>query len=69
MSSICRLLPSIFAVRPFFERPGNPFNASTIAGTLLLFSIVYAVLRYEQEKNRHQVRLNQELRNAQELSN
>jgi hypothetical protein len=52
---------------PLFTIAGNPFNLLTIANTLLLFSIVYAVWRYEQERGRRQIRLDEEFRNAQEL--
>ncbi len=52
---------------PLFTVAGNSFNGQTIADTLLLLSIVYAVWRYEQEQSRRQMRLNEEFRNAQEL--
>jgi hypothetical protein len=52
---------------PLFTIAGNPFNLLNITNTLLLFSIVYAVWRYEQERGRRQIRLDEEFRNAQEL--
>jgi hypothetical protein len=52
---------------PLFTIAGNSFDGQTIADTLLLLSIVYAVWRYEQEQSRQQMRLNEEFRNAQEL--
>src|SRR6185437_5088897 len=52
---------------PLFTIAGNSFNGQTIADTLLLLSIVYAVWKYEQEQSRRQMRLNEEFRNAQEL--
>ncbi|HUY95212.1 MAG TPA: SpoIIE family protein phosphatase [Terracidiphilus sp.] len=52
---------------PLFTIAGNQFSVLILANTLLLVAIVYAVLRYEREQNRRQVRLSQEFRNAQEL--
>jgi hypothetical protein len=52
---------------PLFTIEGNSFDVQTIANTLLLVAILYAVWRYEQEQSRRQVRLNEEFRNAQEL--
>ena len=45
----------------------NPFSLNTVAATLLLFSIVYAVYRYSAEQNERQAALEQEFKSAQEL--
>lgn len=52
---------------PLFTIDGNPFNVLTIASTLLLVSIVYAVWGYEREQRRRQNHLDEEFRNAQEV--
>ena len=52
---------------PLFTVAGNAFNAGTLADTLLLASILYAVWRYETEQRNRQTLLDEELRNAQEL--
>jgi len=52
---------------PLFTIGSSPFTALTLASTLLLISIVYAVWQYEQERNQRQVRLDEEFRNVQEL--
>jgi hypothetical protein len=53
--------------RPLFTVAGNAFNAGTLADTLLLASILYAVWRYETEQRNRQTLLDEEFRNAQEL--
>ncbi len=52
---------------PLFSINGNTFNAETIADSLLLIAIVYAVYRYVQEAMRHQGALEQEMKSAREL--
>ena len=52
---------------PLFYFNGNAFNAQTIADTLLLLAIIYAVYRYLQEAMRRQSVLEQEFRSAREL--
>jgi hypothetical protein len=54
------------AARPLFTVAGNAFNAGTLADTLLLVSILYAVWRYETEQRNRQTLLDEEYRNAQE---
>jgi len=51
---------------PLFTVAGNTFNAGTLADTLLLASILYAVWRYETEQRNRQTLLDEEFRNAQE---
>ena len=46
---------------------GNAFDILTIATTLLVVAIVYAVWRYEAEQRQRQSLLHEEYRNAQEL--
>jgi hypothetical protein len=53
--------------RSLFTVAGNAFNAGTLADTLLLASILYAVWRYETEQRNRQTLLDEEYRNAQEL--
>jgi hypothetical protein len=53
--------------QPLFTVAGNAFNAGTLADTLLLASILYAVWRYETEQRNRQTLLDEEFRNAQEL--
>jgi hypothetical protein len=52
---------------PLFTVHHNPFSLNTLAATLLLFSIVYAVYRYSAEQNERQAALEQEFKSAQEL--
>lgn len=52
---------------PLFTIAGNRFDALTIANTLLLLSIVYAVWRHRVEQSQRQNTLEQEYRSAQEL--
>ena len=53
---------------PLFTVAGNAFNAGTLADTLLLVSILYAVWRYETEQRAgNRILLDEEFRNAQEL--
>jgi hypothetical protein len=49
---------------PLFIVLGNPVNARTLAGALLLVALVYAVYRYSAESHRQQARLEEEIRNA-----
>jgi hypothetical protein len=53
--------------QPLFTWHGNAFQAGTLADTLLLISIVYAVYRYAVEQNERQGALEQEFRSAQEV--
>jgi hypothetical protein len=46
---------------------GSPINFQLILRTLLLLSIIYAVIRYSIESSRHQSVLEQEFQNAREL--
>jgi serine phosphatase RsbU (regulator of sigma subunit) len=52
---------------PWFLINGNGFTPQTVANTLLLVAIIYAVFRYMQETLRHQGALEQELKSAREL--
>ncbi|MGB7135262.1 MAG: PP2C family protein-serine/threonine phosphatase, partial [Acidobacteriaceae bacterium] len=52
---------------PLFTVAGNAFTLTTLADTLLLAAVVYAVWGYETEQREEQTRLNEEFRNAQEL--
>ncbi len=54
---------------PYNPQPidGNEFHADTIAETLLLLAIVYAVCRYAFDQNRRQSALESEFRSAQEI--
>ena len=52
---------------PIFTINGNVFNAQTLADTLLLIAIVYAVYRYTKDAARRQSALEQEFRSAREL--
>jgi hypothetical protein len=49
---------------PLFIVLGNPVNARTLAGALLLVALVYAVYRYSAENHRQQARMEEEIRNA-----
>ncbi|HTV82113.1 MAG TPA: PP2C family protein-serine/threonine phosphatase [Acidobacteriaceae bacterium] len=53
--------------RPLFTLAGSAFTAGTLADSLLLVAIVYAVWRYQAEQGRKQSVLDEEFRNAQEL--
>jgi Stage II sporulation protein E (SpoIIE) len=53
--------------QPLFTWHGNAFQAGTVADTLLLISIVYAVYRYAVEQSDRQRELEQEFRSAQEV--
>ncbi len=55
------------SVRPLFTAAGMVFTPGTLADTLLLAAILYAVWRYQAEQSRRQSVLDEELRNAQEL--
>ena len=52
---------------PIFTINGNVFTAQTIANTLLLLAIIYAVYRYLQESSRRQSTLEEEFKSAREL--
>jgi len=52
---------------PLFFINGNAFTPQTLANTLLLVAIIYAVFRYMQETSRRQGALEQELKSAREL--
>jgi len=52
---------------PLFVINGNPIRLNTIASSLLLISIIYAVYRFLQENSRRQSALEQEFKNAREL--
>lgn len=52
---------------PLFVVNGNPINAHLLANTLLLISIIYAVIRWSVDERRLQAALEQEFKNAQEL--
>ena len=52
---------------PLFTIYGNSFNAQTIANTLLLMTIIYAVYRYMRESAQRQSTLEQEFKSAREL--
>jgi hypothetical protein len=52
---------------PLFYVNGNAFNAQTIADTLLLLAITYAVYRYMLETTQRQSSLEQEFKSAREL--
>jgi hypothetical protein len=52
---------------PLFTINGNVFTAQTIADTLLLLAIVYAVYRYLQDATQRQSALEQEYKSAREL--
>jgi hypothetical protein len=52
---------------PIFTINGNAFSARTIAETLLLLAIIYAVYRYMQESTLRQNTLEQEFKSAREL--
>jgi serine phosphatase RsbU (regulator of sigma subunit) len=53
--------------RPLFTVAGIAFTPATMADTLLLVAMLYAVWRYETEQRAHQTLLDEEYRNAQEL--
>ena len=52
---------------PLFFINGNGFSLQTIANTLLLIAIIYAVYRYVRDAARHQGALQQEMKSAREL--
>jgi hypothetical protein len=52
---------------PIFTINGNAFTAQTIANTLLLLAIIYAVYRYMKESALRQSTLEQEFKSAREL--
>jgi len=52
---------------PLFTVFGSAVDIQTLANTLLLLSIIYAVYRYTAEERRKQATLEQEFRNAREL--
>ncbi|HTB98787.1 MAG TPA: PP2C family protein-serine/threonine phosphatase [Terracidiphilus sp.] len=52
---------------PIFTIYGNTFNAQTLADTLLLIAVIYAVYRYIQEAARRQSSMEQEYKSAREL--
>ncbi|MDE3186890.1 MAG: SpoIIE family protein phosphatase [Acidobacteriota bacterium] len=52
---------------PLFTLNGNTFTAKTIASTLLLLAIIYAVYRYLQDSSQRQSVLEQEFKSAREL--
>lgn len=52
---------------PAFLINGNGFTPQTIANTILLIAIIYAVYRYMQDTLRRQGALEQELKSAREL--
>jgi hypothetical protein len=49
---------------PLFTMLGNPVNARTLAGALLLVALVYAVYQYSAESHRQQAHMEEEIRNA-----
>ncbi|HEX4006760.1 MAG TPA: PP2C family protein-serine/threonine phosphatase [Acidobacteriaceae bacterium] len=52
---------------PLFSLAGSQFAPLTLANSLLLIAIVYAVWRFESEQRLRQSRLDEEFHNAQEL--
>ena len=52
---------------PLFTINENPITAATLASTLLLLAIIYAVYQYSRESIQRQQAIEQELRSAQEL--
>jgi hypothetical protein len=52
---------------PLFTINGNVFTPQTVADSLLLLAIVYAVYRYMKEATRRQSALEQEFKSAREL--
>ncbi|MGA7859312.1 MAG: PP2C family protein-serine/threonine phosphatase, partial [Terracidiphilus sp.] len=52
---------------PLFTINGNVLTAQTVADTLLLLAIIYAVYRYMQESARRQSTMEQEFKSAREL--
>ena len=52
---------------PLFTIDGNEIDPSTLASTLLLLAIVYAVYKYSTEHRLRAVALEQEFKNAREL--
>ncbi len=52
---------------PLFTFNGNVFNAQTVANTLLLLAIIYAVYRYMLDSATRQSSLEQEFKSAREL--
>lgn len=53
--------------RPLFSLVGIGVTPATLADTLLLAAMLYAVWRYETEQRERQIHLDEEYRNAQEL--
>lgn len=53
--------------QPLFTINGNLFTPTTLANTLLLVTVVYAVYHYSIEERRRQGALEQEFKNAREL--
>ena len=52
---------------PLFTVVGNSVSARTLTDTLLLLALAYAVYRYSAENQKHQARLEEEIRNAREV--
>jgi hypothetical protein len=52
---------------PLFTVLGNPIDAVTLIGTLLLVAIIYAVFRYSFQEHRRQITLEQEFKSARDL--
>ena len=52
---------------PLFTLRGNEISAQTLAGTLLLLSLLYVVYRYSEEERSRRAALEQEFRNAREV--
>jgi hypothetical protein len=52
---------------PLFTVNGNSINAHSLANTLLLIAIVYAVVRWSVDERREQAALEQEFKNAREI--
>ncbi len=50
-----------------FTIHGNYLDAQSVAVTLLLFAIIYAILRYSEEQSQRKGALEQEFKSAQEL--
>jgi hypothetical protein len=57
----------VILASPIFTVNGNVINAQTIARTLLLIALIYAVYRYSIESRRRQAAMEQEYKNAREL--
>jgi Stage II sporulation protein E (SpoIIE) len=52
---------------PLFSVNGNSINAHSLANTLLLIAIVYAVVRWSADERKEQAALEQEFKNAREI--